>query len=490
MKFHFNPKYTQVAVYALIVVVLSGFLLLSISKFPDLGQMFETIGASLSPIIWGVVIAYLLNPLVEFFRTRVFKSRAEKAASVRRGVVIRNLSVVLTILLAVGLMIGLLYLIIPQVWRSLTGLVGQFGDYAERFMSWVYANFADQPQVISAFENPIEQIETYLNSSWTEISKTVFDFGSRIGGGAINFILAFKDFIIGFIIAIYFLISKETLKAQVKKILFAFFRNDRVQGILRVSRHTNDIFTHYITGTLIDAFFIGCVAFIGASLIGTPYPLLMAVIIGCTNIIPFFGPFIGAIPCCFFVLLEDPMKMVWFALFILILQQVDGNLLKPLLFGETMGLPAMWVLISIILGGGLFGFVGVLLGVPVFALIYTLTKELLENRLTKKGLPAEGALYNRDDVGKYTDGYRYTEEQRAADEKWLEANAEKKKTPRLLPIAEKAEEKVVETIRVKRTGTGKTDRGGSGERNDHNNMNNHNGSKKGTTKNERTASKH
>lgn len=454
MKFRFNPKYTQVAVYALIVIVVSGFLLMSVSKLPDLAQMFNVVAASLTSVIWGIVIAYLLNPAVEFFRTRVFGKWLEKAKTVKQQVVIRNLSIFITVLISVGLMIGLLFLIIPQVTRSLSGLVGQFGDYSKRFMNWVYATFQDQPQLISALENPIEQLEAFLNSSWTEISKTVVDFGSKIGGGVINFIIGFKDFFIGFIIAVYLLASKEMLKSQVKKILFAFFRNNRVQGILRVSQHTNDIFIHYITGTLIDAFFVGCVAFIGASLIQTPYPLLMAVIIGCTNIIPFFGPFIGGIPCCFLVLLEDPMKMLWFALFILVLQQVDGNLLKPLLFGETMGLPAMWVLISIVVGGGLFGFAGVLLGVPVFALIYTLAKELLENRLVKKGLPAEGALYNRGDVGKYVDGYEYTEEERKADELWLESHSEKKKTPKLLgPIAEKAEEKVVETIRVKRKKT-------------------------------------
>ncbi|MDE7234924.1 MAG: AI-2E family transporter, partial [Ruminiclostridium sp.] len=287
--------------------------------------------------------------------------------------------------------------------------------------------------------------------SWADISKTISDFGTKNGGGDINFILGFKDFIIGFIIAVYFLSSKELLKSQVKKILFAFIGNSRVQHILRVSQRTNDIFIHYITGTLIDAFFIGCAAFIGATLIGTPYPLLMAVIIGVTNIIPFFGPFIGGIPCCFLVLLEDPMKMLWFALFILVLQQIDGNLLKPILFGETMGLPAMWVLISIIVGGGLFGFAGVLLGVPVFALIYMLAKEFLEGRLARKKLPAESMLYSRGDLGKYVDGYEYTDEPRQADEEWIEKNAVKKKSQSLLrPLAEQAEEKVVKTIRAKR----------------------------------------
>lgn len=451
MKFRFNPKYTQIAVYSLIVIVLGGFLLMSISKMPDLTQMFNTVAASVTPVIWGIVIAYLLNPGVEFFRTKVFYRWNENAKTPKRRVLIRNLSIFITVMIAVGLATGLFFLIIPQVGRSLSGLVGQFDSYVERFMGWVHATFAEQPQIISAIENPIDQIESFLNSSWTDISKTVLDFGTKIGGGVINFILGFKDFIIGFIIAVYLLSSKELLKSQVKKILFAFIGNSRVQHILRVSQRTNDIFIHYITGTLLDAFFVGCAAFIAATLIGTPYPLLMAVIIGITNVIPFFGPFIGGIPCCFLVLLEDPMKMLWFALFILVLQQIDGNLLKPILFGETMGLPAMWVLISIIVGGGLFGFAGVLLAVPVFALIYMLAKEFLEARLEKKKLPAESILYSRGDLGKYVDGYEYTEEQRRADEEWIEKNAARKQSQGLLrPLAEQAEEKVVKTIRAKR----------------------------------------
>lgn len=451
MKFRFNPKYTQIAVYSLIVIVLGGFLLMSISKMPDLTQMFDTVAASVTPVMWGIVIAYLLNPGVEFFRTKIFRRWNENAKTPKKRMLIRNLSIFITVVIALGLATGLFFLIIPQVGRSLSGLVSQFGSYAERFMGWVHATFSEQPQIISAIENPLAQIESFLNSSWTDISKTVLDFGTKIGGGVINFILGFKDFIIGFIIAVYLLSSKELLKSQVKKLLFAFIGNSRVQHILRVSQRTNDIFIHYITGTLIDAFFIGCAAFIGATLIGTPYPLLMAVIIGVTNVIPFFGPFIGGIPCCFLVLLEDPMKMLWFAVFILVLQQIDGNLLKPILFGETMGLPAMWVLISIIVGGGLFGFAGVLLGVPVFALIYMLAKEFLEGRLTKKKLPAESALYSRGDLGKYVDGYEYTEEQRKADEEWIEKNTVRKKSQSLLrPLAEQAEEKVVKTIRAKR----------------------------------------
>ncbi len=438
MKFHFDQKYTQIAVYAVIVIVVSGFLLMSVSKFSNLDQFLELISSCAAPIVWGGVIAYLMNPGVEFFRLRVFRKWQEKAGAKRR-VLLRNLSIVIMVLLALGLATALLFLIIPQLVHSVTGLVSRFDDYADSFMQWVYATFQDQPQIISAFENPLEQLEALINSSWADISETVLSFGSKIGGGVLNFVLGFKDFIIGFIIAIYLLSSKEMLKAQAKKLIFAVFRNSHAQNILYVSRKTNDIFIHYITGILIDAFFVGCATFIGASLIGTPYPLFLAVIIACTNIIPFFGPFIGGIPCCFLVLLTDPMKCLWFAVFLVVLQQFDGNIMVPLIQGDRTGVPSVWVLIGIIVGGGLFGFAGMLLAVPVFAVLYMLFREFLEMRLERKGLPAESALYGRDDLEKYVDGYEYTEDERKKDEKWLEGLSLKKRKPTLLRGADKRE---------------------------------------------------
>ena len=433
MKFRFDSKYKQIAVLAVIVIVVSGFLLMSAQAIPNLREMIDMLAASAAPIFWGIVIAYLMNPAVDFFRNRVFKKWAEKSAGSKKTYrLIKNLSIFIVVVLTVALLTGLVLLIVPQFIQSLSGLVNNFDYYANNFLTWARNTFADFPQIIDILENPLPQIESFLTSSWTDISSQVSSFGSKIGGGVINFALGFKDFIIGFIIAVYFVSSKEMLKAQAKKILFALFKNDSVQSLLTVSDRINSIFSHYIIGIIIDAFFVGCMTFIGATIIGTPYPILMAVIIACTNVIPFFGPFIGGIPVCFITLLDDPLKALAMAIFMVAMQQFDGNIMVPLIQGDRIGVPSVWILIGIIIGGGLFGFAGMLLAVPVFAIIYMLIKEFLEDKLKKKNLPVEGAIYERGDTEKYTNDFVYTDEQRLEDEKWVESLNPGKHIPHLI----------------------------------------------------------
>ncbi len=424
MRFKFNRKYTQISFYAVVVIVISGIILSWVSSSPDITEVFEFVGGAIAPIIWGVVIAYLLNPGVDFFRFRVFKKWGESSDSPKLRKAIKNLSVIIVFIITLGALAGLVILIAPQLFQSVSGLVTNFDVYSANFMNWAKTTFADIPQITEILENPISQIESFLTNMWAEFSPQILDFGSKIGGSILSFILGFKDFIIGFIIAVYIITSKSMLKAQAKKILFALFRNNTAQRVLEVSNRCNSIFSHYISGILIDAFFVGCATFIGATLIGTPYPLLMAVIIACTNIIPFFGPFLGGIPACFITLLVDPLKAVWLAIFFVVLQQFDGNVMVPLIQGDRIGVPSVWVLIGIIIGGGLFGFAGMLLAVPIFAIIYMLFKEFLEGKLRKKQLPTEGVIYSKNDTDKYVNGYVYTDEERAEDEKWIKILAE------------------------------------------------------------------
>ncbi len=427
MKFKLNPKYTQIAVYAVIVIVISGFLLMSAEVLPNLSEIADKIFAVFAPIIWGAGIAYILNPAVNFFRFKVFRKYSEKADTTKKKNFIRNISVVIVMILAVGFVTGLVFLIVPQLSTSIKGLIDKFDEYLDTVIVWVNKIFVEQPRLAELFQNPLYQIEQYLSDSWSDVSKTLLSFGTTIGGNVLGILIGLKDFIIGIIFAIYFLLSKDKLKSQFKRLLFALFKNNTTQKILHVTRRTNDIFIHYVTSVLIDAFIIGCGAFIFTAVTEMPYAILITVIVAITNIIPFFGPFLGAIPSIFLILLVEPVKAIWFTIFIIVLQQVDGNVIKPLLYGESMGLPAIWVLISIIVTGGIFGIAGMLLGVPVFSVIYMLTKEFLDARLTKKKLPCEGRLYNREDIDKFVDGYEYSEEERKKDEKWLESLSEKKK---------------------------------------------------------------
>ncbi len=427
MKFKLNPKYTQIAVYAVIVIVISGFLLMSAEVMPNLSEMADKLFSVLAPIVWGAGIAYILNPAVEFFRFKIFRRYSEKADTIKKKNLIRNISVIIVFILAIGFVTGLVFLILPQLTTSIKGLIDKFDEYLDNLTVWLNNIFGEQPKLAELLKNPLVQIEQYLSDSWTDISKTILNFGTTVGGNVWGLILGLKDFIIGIIFAIYILLSKDKLKSQIKRVLFALFKNNTTQKILHVTRTTNDIFIHYVTSVLVDAFIIGCATFIGTALMDMPYAILITVVIAVTNIIPFFGPFLGGIPCAFLIFLVDPLKALWFAIFIVVLQQVDGNVIKPLLYGETMGLPAIWVLISIIVTGGIFGIPGMLLGVPVFSVIYMLSKEFLDARLSKKNLPCNGALYNRDDIDKFIDGYEYSEAERKKDEKWLESLTEKKK---------------------------------------------------------------
>ncbi len=432
MKFKLNPKYTQIAVYALIVIVLSGFLLMSMDVLPDLGQIFGKIAAAFAPVVWGCVIAYLLDPGVDFFRFKVFRKYSQKADTIRKRNFVRNVSVFIVFVIAAGVVTGLVFLIMPQLTTSIKGLVEKFDTYVDNFLVWFNNVFGENEQLSQLLSNPLAQIEQYLTDYWTDISKSIVDLGTTLGGNVLGLLVGLKDFIIGIIFAVYILVSKDTLKSQMKRIFFAFFKNSTANRVFHVTRRTNDIFSHYVTSVLIDAFIIGCTTFIFASVAGIPYSIVITVIVAVTNIIPFFGPFLGGIPSFFLILLVDPVKALWFGIFIIVLQQIDGNIIKPLLYGETMGLPAVWVLVSIVIGGGIFGLPGMLLGVPVFSVLYILIKEFLGNRLEKKNLPSEGQLYNRDDLDKYVDGYEYTEAERKKDEKWLESIGTPKRERKLI----------------------------------------------------------
>lgn len=421
MKLKIDPKYKQIAILACIVIVISGFLLMSINAFPNIQEMIGMVNEAAAPIVWGIVIAYLVNPAVELFRTKIFRKWSEKKKNSKiTQTIIKNLSITIAMLLTIALLVGLIALIVPQFIQSISDLISNFNTYSDNFLTWSKNTFIDFPQITEILEDPLTQIQSYLSSSWSDISKTVFEYGSKIGGGIIGFLLGFKDFIIGFIIAIYLLSSKNMLKAQAKKTLFALLPNNKVQSLLSISTKINDIFSHYITGIIIDACFVGCVTFIGATIIDTPYPILMAIIIACTNVIPFFGPFLGGIPVCFITLLADPMKAVWMAIFMVAMQQFDGNIMVPLIQGDRIGVPSVWILIGIIIGGGLFGFAGMLLAVPIFAIIYMLVKTFLETKLKNKSMPENSLIYEQD-TDKYTNEYIYTDEEKQADKKYIES---------------------------------------------------------------------
>lgn len=417
MKINWNKKYTTIAIYSLIVLAAAVLFVVFVFKFDSISTGFSWIGAVAAPVICGVVIAYILNPLMMLLENKLFgklknANEIEKApeksgdesiikkiekravTAKRKRTLARVLSLILTYIILFAVLVGISIAVVPSVAKSVIDLAEQLPNYLNQAETFLNDFFKDNPQIAD-----------FLFKEFTNISDAVKKFAAdldpdlinNVGSGLWNFAMALltglKNVLLGLIIAIYLLFSKERLLAQCKKIFFAFMKNERCERLFSGLNKSNNIFKKYIISNLLDAMIIFVCMVIGMFAMGMPYQMLISAICAVTNLIPFFGPFIGAIPSGILILLVDPSKVIWFALFVLILQQCDGNVIKPFLFGETMGLPAIWVLVSIIVGGGLFGIPGMLLGAPVFAVIYLLFAEFVSGKLKKKNLPAETEKY-------------------------------------------------------------------------------------------------
>ncbi len=429
MKLNWNTKYTTIAVYTLIVVVISILFVVFIFKYDTFAGKLSWIIGILAPIIIGLVTAYILNPLMMLFENKLFNkirdgrvtlndpnvADAEKKLAKKRKfrkTAARALSIILTYIIVLTLMVALCVAVIPSLAQSVIDLADKMPSYIANLETFLKDTFKNNPSISMLVSEEFAELSTilmkiteYIEPMATEIIGNV---SSGIFGMVATLFVALKNLLVGLVIAIYLLLGKERLLAQCRKTLFALFKNDTCQRMLTVGSKTHNIFTTYINSNLVDAFIIFAAMYVGTTLMDIPYAMLVSVVCGVTNLIPFFGPFIGAIPCAFLIVLVDPIKVIWFAIFVLILQQLDGNLIKPLLFGESTGLPAIWVLISILVCGGLFGMVGMLLGVPVFAVIYLLFAEFVSAKLTKKKLPTKTERYY--DITQYDGAYKESDD--------------------------------------------------------------------------------
>lgn len=422
MKINWNKKYTTIAIYSLIVLAVGVLFVVFVFKFDSISNGFSWVGAVIAPVICGIIIAYILNPLMVLLENKLFgklKSGAppaksalpkkikeieeknpektaayEKKRASRRKALARVLSLILTYVILFAVIAGIAFAVVPNVASSLVDLAEKLPDYLKQAEAFLNDFFKDNPQIsqilFKEFTNISDALQKFVSNLDPNIINNV---GSSVWNFLLSLLMGLKNVLLGLIIAIYLLYSKERLLAQSKKILFAFIKNERCERLFTGLNKCNNIFKKYIISNLLDAMIVFVFMVIGMFAMGMPYQMLISAICAVTNLIPFFGPFIGAIPSGILILLVDPSKVIWFALFVLILQQCDGNIIKPHLFGETMGLPAIWVLVSIIVGGGLFGVPGMLLGAPVFAVIYLLFAEFVSGKLRKKNLPSDTEPY-------------------------------------------------------------------------------------------------
>ena len=352
-----------------------------IYRFDGFGDALSTLTGILMPFIYGAVIAYLLKPVcntIEGFLRRLIPERMKGLISV--------LSVALTILFGLLLIYALVMMIVPQLITSVTTLYYTAQRNLAKFVQW--ANHVE-------FIENNQQIMNLLNSAYDTISTNFDDLiktrllpsmqnivsGAAIG--VLNVVTVAKNLVIGIIVAVYMLASRKRFVQQAKLIFYSVFNPHWAQLIIEEIQYADKMFGGFINGKIMDSAIIGVLCYIGCMIFKFPSALLVSVIIGVTNVIPFFGPFIGAVPATLLILIQNPIKALWFILFVLVLQQLDGNVIGPKILGNTTGLSSFWVLFSILLFGGLWGFVGMIVGVPLFAVIYDVIKKLVIHGLKR-----------------------------------------------------------------------------------------------------------
>ncbi len=411
MKLKYNKKYLYWGITAFLVIassILFYYVLFHRSSLT--GGIGKIIRISM-PIIDGFVLAYLITPILNKIEKCIIKPLYLKAKipmtpkSKRR---MRAMSILLTFVLILVVLYEFFGLIIPEVIRSVQSIIFQMPVYINNLTNWALGLIKDNPDLEVAVNQLINQysakIMDYVN---TNLLPYINELIKTLSLSVIGVFKALWNFVIGFILSIYVLGSKEKFAGQAKKIAYALFDRKGGNELISNFRFIHSTFIGFIGGKIVDSIIIGIICFVCTSIIGTPYAILVSVIVGVTNVIPFFGPWIGGIPSALLVLMVDPMQALYFVILILFIQQFDGNILGPKILGDSTGLSGFWVIFAITIFSGLFGVLGMIVGVPIFAVIYAGVKAVVNRLLRKKDLPTEIQPYMT--VGQIDESKVFTE---------------------------------------------------------------------------------
>ena len=352
-----------------------------IYRFQGFGDAISKLTGILMPFIYGAVIAYLLKPVcncVENFLRRLLPEKMGTAANM--------LAVTISLLFGILVVYALIMMIVPQLITSVTTLYYTARNNLNDFVDW-----ASHQEIIASNQKLLDFIETSYDNLQDTLdnlvrTKLVPSMQSLLSGaalGVMSFVTFLKNIVIGLIVSVYLLASRKKFGQQGKLILYSLVKPRWANLIMEEIRYADRMFGGFINGKILDSAIIGVLCYIACLIFKFPSALLVSVIIGVTNVIPFFGPFIGAIPSTLLILIQNPIKALWFVLFVLVLQQVDGNIIGPKILGNTTGLSSFWVLFAILLFGGLWGFVGMIIGVPLFAVIYDVLKKFVFHGLRR-----------------------------------------------------------------------------------------------------------
>ena len=382
----FKEHLSKQFILAIIVIVLTIYLFMNLDK---VGAFINSLVQILSPIILGWVLTFIMAPLFNIITERLDKSKDKLLSKFSKV-----LATIACTFIVIGVSVGLVFLFVPQLYNSISSFLSRVGGYLERIKEVIEgvkesSNNNTTQQFLQQLEKSVTGVmEDTSNINYSAIASSLFT------GFAVSF-RAILNYFVGLVVMIYSLNLKEELCMGLKRMLFAFTRKDIGQKVLSEVRYAKQVFSGFFVGKLLDSLIIGVICYICCLLMSMPYTPLISVIVGITNIIPFFGPFIGAIPSFILIFLEEPLSWrPWgFLVFILILQQVDGNIIGPKILGDKTGVGSFWVLFSILLFGGLFGFVGMLISVPLWAVITRLFNQFITARLKKKHYPTTKEEY-------------------------------------------------------------------------------------------------
>lgn len=388
-------RYILIAFIAFVTFCCCTLFFFMIYRYNGFADFWSRLTVILQPIIIGLVLAYLLNPIMKFFEQYLLKllSKHMKSREKAKGTA-RALAIAGALLFLGGIIVLLIAAVVPSMAKSIQNMASAFPQEVNNLINWVDdftkgdSEFADM--VSEGIETASVMFQNFMDKELLPLIQTYI---ASITTGVIYGLKVLLNALVGVIVSVYVLASKDTFAGQAKKMVYAVFKPARANVIIDTVRKSNEIFGGFISGKVLDSAIIGVLAYIVLAIMGMPDTVLLAVIIGVTNVIPFFGPFIGAVPCFIIVVLQNPMQGIYFLIFIFILQQIDGNIIGPKILGNSTGLSPFWVVFAILTFGGLWGFPGMLLGVPITAVLYYIVHKLVVHVLKKRGLAQDTASY-------------------------------------------------------------------------------------------------
>lgn len=395
MKFKWDTRYMHLGITAFIVVMLSIFFRWLLENSAGLRDIIVLILKALSPVIIGLLFAVLLDKPSQTVERNLFIPLFSKGNQLRKSTKATKLSaIIFTQFITWFFIIGLITLVFPQIYRSIVGLVSNADTYATNARRWAENLLKNNPQLEDYAISIINSISVYLKT-WleTDLLPQFNNIVASITEGVFIFLRGILNVLIGIVISFYLMVNKDVFLAQCKKVLYSIFKVKTANSIMDFFSEVEKAFGGFFSGKILDSVIIGIICYISLTILKMPYSALISLLIGVTNIIPVFGPFIGAVPSAVIILLESPFKCLIFIIFVLVIQQFDGNILGPKILGSSIGLSGFWIMFSILLFGGLFSFTGMLLGVPIFTVFYGLIKRGTKAGLEEKGLPSDTAAY-------------------------------------------------------------------------------------------------